>query len=588
MGLPLLTLAFGALVNPVVAAPPAKSAAVKAAKNPSSAGVAPIQFNFPPDIDVSGPSGHLTSGVGEVEFQSAEVYSHNMEFFHVFNHGDADLTDIEFTIVGDNAGDFRLHAFGMTGSLSPWDSGHFYVDFLPTAAGERTATLQISSNDPDESPFIINLKGTGTQKNRAPVINSVSLSPSSPKTDDTLTATVDASDADGDDLTYSYAWTRNGEIIEGEAGSTLDLSAVELAPGDNIKVEVEASDGEASSEPQFETVTVGNYAPINGVLTPAGGSVRADAVREFSMSFSDGDGANHLSQARLLIGPSLKGAGSFYVLYNAANNGLYLFNDAGTSLSGGDRPGDDKSISNSAGTLELAQSSVTKVGNTLTLRLAVRLKNSFVGVQNIYAVSRDGFNAASPWTQMGQVLVLSNKEDVSHAPFTLGVTPNSPSTPVLQSQTLTSVFKDENGHADIKDARILVNTSCNAAGALYGYYDAQSNKLYLIETPVGGGLATFVGGFAPGSENTIISANGTLNCAETIVERDGNSLSIGWNLTPGDSLNGSLGIYLVARDNGGKHSGWGRYGTWNISEDNSDEFPLDVASPAKAPSGGRS
>ena len=39
-----------------------------------------------------------------------------------------------------------------------------------------------------------------------------------------LTANVSSSDADGDAITYSYVWNRNGTPIAGQTGSTLDLS----------------------------------------------------------------------------------------------------------------------------------------------------------------------------------------------------------------------------------------------------------------------------------------------------------------------------------------------------------------------------
>ena len=61
--------------------------------------------------------------------------------------------------------------------------------------------------------------------NAAPVVDSVAIDQATPRTNDTLPATVTSHDADGDPFTTSYQWTRNGDDIAGETGATLDLSS---------------------------------------------------------------------------------------------------------------------------------------------------------------------------------------------------------------------------------------------------------------------------------------------------------------------------------------------------------------------------
>src|SRR5256712_1040822 len=67
--------------------------------------------------------------------------------------------------------------------------------------------------------------------NHAPVFQSLTLTPSTPFTGDTLRADAFASDPDfssslaGDPVTYVYEWSRNGTPIAGATTSTLDLSA---------------------------------------------------------------------------------------------------------------------------------------------------------------------------------------------------------------------------------------------------------------------------------------------------------------------------------------------------------------------------
>jgi hypothetical protein len=99
--------------------------------------------------------------------------------------------------------------------------------------------------------------------NQPPVMNSVSVSPSSPRTADTVTANVDASDPDGDPLTYSYQWRKNGADISGADGATLDLSVAGNGDkSDTLTVRATASDGSATSAPVTSPhVTVANSPP---------------------------------------------------------------------------------------------------------------------------------------------------------------------------------------------------------------------------------------------------------------------------------------------------------------------------------------
>jgi hypothetical protein len=99
--------------------------------------------------------------------------------------------------------------------------------------------------------------------NRAPVVDSVSIEPSSPMTNDTLHADVSASDPDGDALTYTYRWFKNGVVLSGRIGSSLDLSLPGNGDkGDALAVEVTASDGSLTSEPRLSAgVTVVNSPP---------------------------------------------------------------------------------------------------------------------------------------------------------------------------------------------------------------------------------------------------------------------------------------------------------------------------------------
>ncbi len=103
--------------------------------------------------------------------------------------------------------------------------------------------------------------------NHAPVFQSFALTPSSPTTNETLHADATATDPDlramgaADPTTLSYEWFRNGALITGETGSTLDLRVAGNGDrGDTIAVRVTASDGELSSTATAR-MTVANTSP---------------------------------------------------------------------------------------------------------------------------------------------------------------------------------------------------------------------------------------------------------------------------------------------------------------------------------------
>lgn len=128
--------------------------------------------------------------------------------------------------------------------------------------------------------------------NSAPVIDSVTLAPSSPHTNDVLQSTVVARDADGDGLTYSYEWLRNGQSITGASGPSLDLSVAGHGDrGDSITVRVTASDGQTTSAPLTSSVTVANSAPTTTsvVLSPSAPSTNQVITATAASSDADGN-----------------------------------------------------------------------------------------------------------------------------------------------------------------------------------------------------------------------------------------------------------------------------------------------------------
>src|SRR5713101_876118 len=107
-------------------------------------------------------------------------------------------------------------------------------------------------------------------RNSAPVVSSVSLAPSAPRTNDTITATATASDADGDPLTYTFTWKVDGVVRAVTSGpnasSSFDLSVAGHGDrGQTVLVEVVAADGTVQSATVSASVVVANSPPTVSV-----------------------------------------------------------------------------------------------------------------------------------------------------------------------------------------------------------------------------------------------------------------------------------------------------------------------------------
>lgn len=111
----------------------------------------------------------------------------------------------------------------------------------------------------------------------APTQPVMELTPADPVTGDALVATVvvPSVDPEGDELTYTYAWTVDG-VDAGIAGDTVDGLLVER--GQVWSVTVDATDGTHVSPSFTRQVTIGNAAPDPGdvYLTPDAPSLGDD------------------------------------------------------------------------------------------------------------------------------------------------------------------------------------------------------------------------------------------------------------------------------------------------------------------------
>ena len=139
------------------------------------------------------------------------------------------------------------------------------------------------------------LSATVTIGNSVPTAT-VSLAPTTPFTNDTLTATATKADADGNAVTLTYVWKVNGVTVKTTSASnaltdTLDLSQPGNGdPGQQVTVTVTPNDGTDPGAPVVSnTATVST---VNGTPTASGSNfaITKDAGRSITLKATDPEG----------------------------------------------------------------------------------------------------------------------------------------------------------------------------------------------------------------------------------------------------------------------------------------------------------
>lgn len=126
-----------------------------------------------------------------------------------------------------------------------------------------------------------------TVLNTAPVVT-VAFSSPAPNTDDDLVVVPTATDADGDAVTLSYAWTVEG-VAADYTFDTVPADATER--GQRWSVTVTPTDPEEAGLPVSAEVTIENRAPevLTATLSPAAPHVSDDVMATVEGQDSDGD-----------------------------------------------------------------------------------------------------------------------------------------------------------------------------------------------------------------------------------------------------------------------------------------------------------
>jgi hypothetical protein len=148
----------------------------------------------------------------------------------------------------------------------------------------------------------------------------------------------------------------------------------------------------------------------------------------------------------------------------------------------------------------------------------------------------------------------------NYAPSPTAVTPSDVTSEAGVPQVFAATYTDPNGRQDLHDVRLLINASTQNNDAILALYAVDSDTLYLRDDA----NTAWLGGFAPGSDNTIENSQGILNVAQTAVSGDDTTLTVHWSITPKAAFAGPKNLYPYAKDQAGLKLPYSQVGTWNI------------------------
>lgn len=216
-------------------------------------------FQIGLDFETRGTAVPQISPLTVDAFRVTQLASENSEKVTLLNEGTVTLTKLRAELSGAHAGDFILGDLGSNGFIDISDSLPLNITFIPQGTGPRQATLHIYSNDPDESPFDIQLTGQGSTGLPSAVTGQASAIT---RTSASLNAMVNDHGASTSvffeyGLTNSYGITLSATPATVTGGSDQPVSAAlaGLTPGSTYHYRVRATNSSGTTLGQNRTFT---------------------------------------------------------------------------------------------------------------------------------------------------------------------------------------------------------------------------------------------------------------------------------------------------------------------------------------------
>lgn len=184
----------------------------------------------------------------------------------------------------DPDGDLLKFTYAWRVNGRPVTGGDAMINLENLVRGDR---LEVTVSTSDGKAPAVSKTLAVTLGNQAPVVRSIRIAFSDGESaqSSVLVATPNATDSDGDELTYFYRWSVNGQELDG-TGETFDTRSYKY--GDKFQVTVIANDGELDSHPvTSDPIEMPNRAPT---ITSTPPSVNAAGEFRYQVKAEDPDG----------------------------------------------------------------------------------------------------------------------------------------------------------------------------------------------------------------------------------------------------------------------------------------------------------
>ena len=224
--------------------------------------------NFPPSITITSPQENAVFSQGNDVQLLAQV-----------SDGEDESAGLTVRVQSSKSG-LLLEAY-------PDSAGLFDASSSELEPGEHTLTLTV-----EDSAGLFTSDSIRIRINSLPDTPVIYLGPDLPTTaDDLQVQLIEASDPDGDDVSVSFAWYKNGVLVEGESSSVLPSSLT--AKGEIWTVHVAANDGQIDSEAAIGSIEIVDTPPtVDSITIDPDGDNRTNSTLNCSATYSDIDQAD--------------------------------------------------------------------------------------------------------------------------------------------------------------------------------------------------------------------------------------------------------------------------------------------------------
>jgi Tol biopolymer transport system component len=303
----------------------------------------------------------------------------------------------------------------------------------------------------------------------------------------------------------------------------------------------------------FSDVFLNDRGPHNLSLSPNSGSFLIGSKVTFTSRYADPDGYGNLANCYLLINNILNQANAAFLSYDANANKLYVRNDANTAWLGGHAPGSAYVIENSYVRLYCEETTKSVSGITLTVNWKISFKLAMSPKTcGAWMLVYDDNGFKDSFEQKGAGI------KISRAPSNVSLAPTTGSFATGTKVTFTSSYSDPDGHGNLANCYLLINSTSDQANAAFLRYDPNADKLYVKNDS----NVYWMGGVAPGSAPVIENSYVRLYCAETTRSGSGSTLTVNWKVSFKPAMSGkTCGAWMLVYDDINLRDGWDQMGS---------------------------